>query len=89
VEVLRATARYGPEEVARAAAALNGVVLVPLDDAVLYVAARLEPPTLRSLDAIHLATALSLGPDLGAMFVYDERLAAAARDAGLRVEAPA
>lgn len=65
------------------------MTLVPLDDKVLLAAAALEPATLRSLDAIHLATALSLGGDLGAMYVYDARLAAAARAAGIRVEAPA
>jgi uncharacterized protein len=61
---------------------------VPIDDPVLDLAAGLEPPALRSLDAIHLATALSLGDDLGAMYVYDERLRAAAIAAGLRAEAP-
>jgi hypothetical protein len=41
-------------------------------------AAALDPPTLRTLDAIHLATALSLGLNLGALCAYDERLASAA-----------
>jgi predicted nucleic acid-binding protein len=89
VEALRACARYGADEVARAASALAGLALVPLDDQVLEAAATLTPAELRSLDAIHLATALSLGGELGAMFVYDERLAAAALAAGIRVEAPA
>jgi predicted nucleic acid-binding protein len=88
VEAFRACARYGLGPSARAAAGLGAVTLIPLDDRVLDAAAVLEPPTLRSLDAIHLATALSLEDDLGAMFVYDERLAQAARAAGLRVEAP-
>jgi uncharacterized protein len=43
---------------------------------------------LRSLDAIHLATALSLGDDVGAVFAYDTRLSEAAADAGLDVRAP-
>jgi uncharacterized protein len=89
VEALRACARYGPGRTARAAAGLGAVTLIPLDDRVLDGAATLEPPTLRSVDAIHLATALSLGDDLGAMFVYDERLAEAARAVGVCVEAPA
>jgi len=43
---------------------------------------------LRSLDAIHLATARMLGTDLTAVATYDKRLASAARDAGMRVIAP-
>jgi predicted nucleic acid-binding protein len=48
----------------------------------------LEPRTLRSLDAIHLVSALSLGDDLGAIAVYDAGLAAAAVGCGLEVLAP-
>jgi predicted nucleic acid-binding protein len=51
-------------------------------------AALLDPPSLRSLDALHLAAALTFGDDLGGMVVYDERLAAAARDRGIEVVAP-
>jgi predicted nucleic acid-binding protein len=63
--------------------------LIRPDDVLLAAATRLEPASLRALDAIHLATALSLGSELGGMVVYDRRLAAAARDAGLQVFAPA
>ena len=55
----------------------------------LAAAVRLEPSSLRALDAIHLATALSLNSELGGLVVYDRRLATAARDAGLEVFAPA
>ncbi len=51
-------------------------------------AAGLDPPALRSLDAIHLATALSLGEDLGVFVAYDDRLLRAARRLRLPVEAP-
>src|SRR5919206_598636 len=54
----------------------------------LEVAADLAPPSLRSLDAVHLATALNLGSALDAFVVYDERLAQAATDAGLPVVTP-
>jgi predicted nucleic acid-binding protein len=54
----------------------------------LTAAARVEPTSLRALDAIHLATALSLGHDLSGIVVYDRRLADAARGAGLTVWAP-
>jgi predicted nucleic acid-binding protein len=89
VEARRAAGRYGPRYVGRVSEALAGVSLVAIDDRVLAAAAALEPAELRSLDAIHLATALSLGGDLGVMYVYDERLADAARAVGVRVEAPA
>ena len=48
----------------------------------------LRDPGVRSLDAIHLATALSLGERCGAFFAYDERLIAAARARGLTVTVP-
>jgi predicted nucleic acid-binding protein len=59
-----------------------------VDDAVLAVAAVLTPPSLRSLDAIHLATALRLGDDLGVFLAYDERLLRAAAAHGLPVAGP-
>lgn len=71
-----------------AEASLSDIALIPMDDAVLAVARHLDPSGLRSLDAIHLATALSIGTDLGALFSYDDRLTAAAEAAGLRVLAP-
>jgi predicted nucleic acid-binding protein len=43
---------------------------------------------MRSLDAIHLAAAMSLGPDLGVVVTYDERLAAAADLLGLPIASP-
>ena len=49
----------------------------------------MEPEALRSLDAIHLATAERLGADLGGLITYDDRLAHAARRLGLRVSSPA
>ncbi|WP_217636109.1 hypothetical protein [Geodermatophilus siccatus] len=62
--------------------------LIPLSLDLLDVAADLGPPSLRGLDAVHLATALILGSALDAFVVHDERLAQAATDAGLPVVAP-
>jgi predicted nucleic acid-binding protein len=59
-----------------------------MDDDIFRAAARLEPRSLRSLDAIHLASALSLGADLGAIVIYDSNMAAAAEGHGLQVLAP-
>lgn len=90
VEVLRAAQRAPDSHLAveRARRVLAGVVRLPLSDEILRSAGALQPPGLRSLDAIHLASALSLGEELHAMVVYDRALAAAARAYGIRVLAP-
>lgn len=62
--------------------------MVRVGDRVLADAGALMPPGLHSLDAIHLATALLLGDSLIRVVTYDERLAAAARELGIRVAAP-
>ncbi|MBK9090638.1 MAG: type II toxin-antitoxin system VapC family toxin [Holophagales bacterium] len=72
----------------RARLVLDGVALLTVDNAVLEVAAGLMPPGLRTLDAIHVASALSLGADLLAFVTYDDRQAGAARKAGLPVMRP-
>ena len=88
VEVVRAVARAQSAAVPAARRLLAGMDLVPLSPDLLEAAADLGPPSLRSLDALHLATALSLSPALDAFVVYDEQLAQAATDAGLPVVAP-
>lgn len=90
VEVMRAARRAAadPAVEERAEAVLAGVHLVKIDEAVLGQAARMEPRTLRSLDAVQLASALSLGGDLGAMVAYDAALATAAAARGVPVLAP-
>jgi len=92
VEVPRAIARRGPESVAAAgyavAQALEAVTVIELDEELASFAAGLEPATLRSLDAIHLASALALGEELEAFLTYDPGLGDAARAAGLTVLMP-
>ena len=68
---------------------LADVEVVDLDRAIAGVAATVGPPALRTLDAIHLATAIALLPDLDAFVTYDDRLAEAARAIGLPVVRPA
>lgn len=82
----RATAQPGVEQ--RAEEVLAGLHLLKVDSDIFSAAARLEPRSLRSLDAIHLASALSLGADLGAIVIYDSNLSAAAKGHGLQVLAP-
>jgi predicted nucleic acid-binding protein len=73
--------------VERARDVLQGIALVPIDDAILREAADLSPVSLRTLDAIHVATALSLAPDVTTLVTYDGRLAEAAA-AGISIVAP-
>ena len=88
VEVTRRARAFGRDAEARARSVLGNTRLRPIDRMTLDLAAEIDPPGLRSLDAIHLATALSLdGLD---MFIsYDSRLNAAAAAVGLNVESPA
>jgi uncharacterized protein len=86
-EVIRAVKR-ARGRVARAQEVLEGIALVPIDDGILRGAADLSPAGLRTLDAIHVATALSLGEDVTTLVTYDGRLAEAATVAGIPVIAP-
>jgi hypothetical protein len=87
-EVLRALLPAGDEAVGRGRAVLRGLDLLRVNDRVLEAAGLLLPLALRSLDAIHLATARELGDELGSLVTYDDRMAAAARALGHRVAAP-
>jgi predicted nucleic acid-binding protein len=89
VEALRATRRArGADGATIARTQLTGIRLLPLTDQIRRRACELEPATLRSLDAIHIATALDLGERLSRVYAYDVRMATAASEAGLRVCAP-
>ena len=90
VEVMRAVHRLDDagELRARAESVLGSVALLRIDDAILTAAAALEPRTLRSLDALHLASALSVRDALEGFLAYDQGLAEAARRQGLKVRAP-
>ena len=90
VEVVRAVAAGGPAAVAQARRQLARLDHVNIDRVLLDEAATLAPGAiLRSLDAIHLASASSIGADLRAVVTYDRRMADAAAALSLVVEAPA
>jgi predicted nucleic acid-binding protein len=89
IESSRALARYAPEAVARLHPVLDLIDLVELDAGIRILAQTVKPATVRSLDAIHLATALRIRPQLTSFVTYDKRLADAARAAGLPVDMPA
>ena len=88
VEILRAARRVGGEVLAEARAVVGDLDLVPLDRAVQDIASDLGDPLLRTLDALHLASALLLGQALTAFVAYDRRLAGGAEAAGLVVATP-
>jgi hypothetical protein len=88
VEVVRAVRVADPSAVPRARQAIETLTLIRLDDALYDAAAGLHLASLRSLDAVHLAAALSLGGDLAGVVTYDTRMAEAARGLDLHVEAP-
>ena len=88
VELIRAVIRGSPASLDQARSLLGVIEFIELDEEVAERAAGLEPAALRSLDAIHLATALTLGEDLDAFVTYDARQGDAARALGLTVEAP-
>ena len=88
VEVGRAVLPQGAAAGHRARDVLARIDLVRVNDRVLDVAAALGPTELRSLDAVHLATASLLGATLAAVVTYDDRLGAAAGAMGWRVAAP-
>ena len=87
-EVLRALLAAGDEAVARGRSVLQRLDLVRVNDRVLNAAGVLSPAELRSLDAIHLATAQQLGGELGALVTYDDSMATAAKRLGLRIVQP-
>ena len=88
-ELLRVVRRTAPDRAVAARRLLEAVTLTQVTTAVFEQAGRLDPASLRSLDAIHLAAALDLGDDLDGLVTYDSVLARAAASAGIEVTAPA
>ena len=88
-EVIRALLASGEDGQAAGRRVLARCDLVRVNNRVLDLAGQMAPSELRSLDAIHLATAARLGTDLGSLVTYDLRMADAARRRGLRVDMPA
>ncbi len=87
IETRRAAQRL-PHDAKRLEALIEGLAVVEVDDDVDRRASALGPASLRTLDAIHIATALTLGM-IDAFITYDDRQAAAARLVGLPVIRPA
>lgn len=87
-ELMRAVRRTTPDRMLQARDVLDIVTLLQVTSAVFEAAGRLEPAGLRSLDAIHLASALDLGDDLDGLITYDDRLAEASVSNGVALVSP-
>jgi predicted nucleic acid-binding protein len=88
IELVRAVRRIGRDLDHETSSVLSVVDLVELDPELAAEAATLVPATLRTLDAIHLATAIRLRAAVPTFVAYDARLLAAARDSGFRIASP-
>ena len=87
-ELTRAVRRADPARAVRARAVLDALVILTMPTELFAQAARLDPATLRTLDALHVACALNLGDDLEAVVAYDERLIEAAQAYGVQTITP-
>ena len=87
-EVHRAVMAHGDRARKTADAVLARLELLRINDRVLKTAGALQPAGLRTLDAIHLASALTLEDDLTHMLCYDDRLSEAITECGLAATAP-
>jgi len=88
IESFRALARYAPESVFRLPTVLDYIDLIDLNQRIRILAQTVRPTTVRSLDAIHLGTALRFRPSLTSFVTYDKRLLDAAEVAGLPINSP-
>jgi uncharacterized protein len=88
MESFRALARHAPDAIDRLQRVLDLIDLIDLDTGIRSVARGVTPASVRSLDAIHLATALRLRRDLTSFVTYDKGLADAAAASGLHIDMP-
>ena len=89
IESFRALARHAPAAVSRLPAVLDQIDLIDPGPAIRILAQTARPATVRSLDAIHLGTALHSRAILTSFVTYDKRLLDAAQAAGLPADSPA
>lgn len=89
VEVVRAVKRAVPELSARADRVVAQIAVIEPSESIRSRAALLEPVTLRTIDALHLATAMEVADELDGLVTYDRRMSEAAASVGLTTLAPA
>lgn len=88
IELVRSVVRRNPLAVPQALNLLGGFDLLRIDEQAVVAAQSLPGPALRTLDAIHLASALRIRASLTTVLAYDKRLLAAAKALGLRTQSP-
>jgi predicted nucleic acid-binding protein len=89
VEVIRVLLKIAPERVADAKAILAGIDVTPVNSAVLNTAENFNPSiTLRSLDALHVATVLFLEKTVKGLITYDKQMITNAKELGIKVISP-
>lgn len=87
-EITRTVNRREPESLGLVPRILSGITFVPMDTETLRFAGIIGPVTLRSIDAIHVATAIRSGKYVSSIVTYDKRMAEAARLNGVTVISP-
>lgn len=85
---MRAVRRVAPDLGAKAREVVAQLSVIEVSETIRARAALLEPATMRSVDALHLATAIEIADALDAVVTYDARMTAAAESLGLEVLAP-
>lgn len=89
VEVIRVLLKIAPERVADAKAILAGIDVTPVNSAVLNTAENFNPSiTLRSLDALHVATVLFLEKTIEGLITYDKQMITNAKELGIKTLSP-
>lgn len=88
VELVRAVSKERVEWIPYARELLRGLILLPITSSVRKAAGELFPGRVKSLDAIHLATALEIKTDLDGLLTYDNQMAKLAEEAALKVVTP-
>ena len=88
VELVRAARVRGMLNVARARELLDNLRLLSPSESLLDLAANVLPATLRSLDAIHVASAITVRDEIQAVVTYDLRMITALNEIGIPVESP-
>lgn len=89
VEVRRTVARLAPTKVVEVNQELEKINFAPISDAILLAAENLSPDiTLRTLDAIHIATVMSLEGSIKGLITYDKQMIVNAKKLGIKVISP-
>ena len=87
-ELIRASRRVHPRWEEKSRAVIESIGLIKLTPSICERAGKLDPPALRSLDAIHIASALQLENELEGLVTYDQQMVDAARNININILMP-